>query len=76
MAIAIAATSAAAGPALAHPGSHHGMSFAELAQHLASGWHLLTLGAAATVIGIALLVVGQRRQSRARYGARKPGGRS
>jgi hypothetical protein len=74
MAGALAATATAAGPAIAHPGPHHGMSFAELAQHLASGWHLLMLGAAAAVIGIAVLVLGQRRQVRARYGARKQGG--
>lgn len=57
-------------PALAHPGPHHGMSFGELAQHLASGWHLLTLGLAAAVIATAVLIVGQRRQARDQHAVR------
>lgn len=64
------------GPALAHPGPHHGMSFGELAQHLATGWHLLMLGGAATAIGVAVLFVVQRREAKVQPAARKPGGRT
>jgi Spy/CpxP family protein refolding chaperone len=74
MAVAVTAAIAATGPALAHPGPHHGMSFAELAQHMASGWHLLTLVAAAAA-SIAALVLGQRREVRGRHGARSKGDR-
>ena len=62
-------------PAMAHPGLHHGMSFGELAQHLATGWHLFVL-VAATVGGAAVLVLTLRRDERARGTRRGPGERS
>lgn len=53
------------GPAVAHPGSHHGMSFAELAQHFASGWHLVIFGIALTAIGVLVFAVaGPRRNAK------------
>lgn len=67
--VRVAATAALAtvtvAPALAHPGDHHGMSFGELAAHLSSGWHLAVVVAAAFA-GIAVVVLGARREARAR----------
>ncbi len=48
------------GPAAAHPGSHHGMSFGEVIGHFVTGSHAWPLIAAAAV-GLAVYVVGQRR---------------
>lgn len=78
IALAGAALSPAAstGPALAHPGAHHGMSLAELVQHLASGWHLLTLAAALMIGAAAIMIAGHRRQARAQFGERRQGGRT
>lgn len=70
-----AAASAFIAPASAHPGPHHGMSFTELAQHLATGWHLLMLAGAAIATTVALFIVAQRRQAKARSFSPKPGDR-
>ena len=78
IATAIASTAVAAlavsGSALAHPGSHDGLGLAELARHLASGWHLVTF-AGGVLIGVGLIAIGLRRD-RARYVARRRGDQS
>jgi hypothetical protein len=60
-------------PALAHPGHHHGMSFSELASHLSTGWHLVTLVAAAA-IGFAIAIFVKRRQQPGRVNAARRSG--
>ncbi|MGE0768490.1 MAG: hypothetical protein AB7L90_18715 [Hyphomicrobiaceae bacterium] len=61
--IAVAATTTAA---VAHPGSHHTMSFSELAAHLATGWHLaMLLGGVALATLVVLFAANRDRQQRA-----------
>lgn len=74
VAAAVLATLALAPPVGAHPGSHHGLSVAELAAHFSSGWHLVAMGcaAAATAIAIAVIALRSRPEARARNGVDKP----
>lgn len=67
-AAAVLTTLAIGPPVGAHPGSHHGLSVAELATHFSSGWHLAAMAcaAAATAIAIATMMLRSRREARAR----------
>jgi NADH:ubiquinone oxidoreductase subunit 6 (subunit J) len=55
----------AASPAIAHPGDHHAMGFAELAAHLTSGWHLAVLIAAGVIVAALVVAIRHNRRVRA-----------
>ncbi len=59
---ALLASCAATGSASAHPGTHHGMSLTELAAHLGTGWHLMSLVAAALVGALVLAIALRQRR--------------